>query len=167
MASFENVSFIDQSASVIMLNIKPNQNLIVDLDESHYNALIKHLIECLRFSPLMKVMTMHEDVSLMHLSKAYSTAIYNKTEEIINFEVSSHKTSITKSNFCKLLGLVSCDVGVDPESIPATSLIDMFFQMGIQVRFPYCQSSEVLLASYQSLSVRVSSSDSASNFFSR
>ncbi|CAI9303000.1 unnamed protein product [Lactuca saligna] len=110
-----------------MLNIKPNQNLIVDLNISHYNAVIKPLIECLRFSPLMKAMTMYEVVLLVHFSKAYSTTIYNKIGEIINFEVSSQKTSIRKTSFCKLLGLVSFDVGVDPESIPIRSLIDMFF----------------------------------------
>ncbi|CAI9286149.1 unnamed protein product [Lactuca saligna] len=97
-----------------MLNIKPNQNLIVDFHASCYNALINPLIECLRFSPLMKVMTMDEDVPLVHLSKAYLTSIYNKIDEIINFEVSSHKTSISKANLCKLLGLVSYDIGVDP-----------------------------------------------------
>lgn len=68
---------------------------------------------------------MHEGFSLVHLYKGYSTAIYIKTEEIINLEVSSHKNSITKANFCKLLGLVSSDVGVDPESITETTMIEM------------------------------------------
>lgn len=112
---------------MIMLNINPNQNLIIDLDASRYNSLIRPLIECLKFSPLMKALTMSEDVPLVHLSKAFSTAIYNKTEEVFYFEVSSHKTSITKANFCKLLGLVTSDVSVDPDSILTTSLIEMFF----------------------------------------
>lgn len=106
MASSEIVSFEDQSSSVIISNIKATQNLIVDLDASRYNALIKPLIECLRFSPLMKVMTMYEDVPLIHLSKAYSMSIYNKYDEIVSYEVSSHKTSISKANFCKFEGLV-------------------------------------------------------------
>ncbi|CAI9303697.1 unnamed protein product [Lactuca saligna] len=130
MASYENVSFADQLASVIMLNIKHNQNCIVDLDASRYNALIMPLIEHLRFSPLMKAMRMHDNVSLVHLYKAYSTSIYIKTEEIINLEVSSYRNLITKAHFYKLLGLLSSDVGVDPDSITETSMIEMFYQMG-------------------------------------
>lgn len=113
-----------------MLAVKPSQNLIIDLNASHYNGLIKPLIECLKFLSLMKALIMSEDVPLVHLSKAFSTAIYNKSEDVINFEVSNQKTLITKPYFYKLLGLVTTEVSDDPESILAIYLIEMFFQMG-------------------------------------
>ncbi|CAI9302898.1 unnamed protein product [Lactuca saligna] len=112
-----------------MLVVIPNQNLMIDLVASCYNTLIRPLIECLKFSPQMKALTMSEDIPLVHLSKAFSISIYNKSEYVINFEVSDYKTSITNPNFCKLLGLVMPEVSVDPESIRATYLIEMFFQM--------------------------------------
>lgn len=95
-----------------MLAIKPNQNLIIDLDASRYNALIRPLIECLKCSPLMKALTMSEYVPLINLSKSFFTAIYNMLEDVINFEVLNHKTSISKPDFCKLLGLVMSEVSV-------------------------------------------------------
>lgn len=53
-----------------------------------------------------------------------------KADDVIHFEVASHKTSITKPHFTKLLGLTLPEVHVDPESIPTTTLIYMFYQIG-------------------------------------
>ncbi|CAI9282364.1 unnamed protein product [Lactuca saligna] len=64
-----------------MLNVKPNQNPILDLDSSRYSEALRTMIECLRFSPLAQTLTM----------------------------VSSHKTSITNTHFSKLLGLASSE----------------------------------------------------------
>lgn len=125
--SSENVFFADQSASVIMLTIKPNQNMIIDIDASCYNQLIRPMIKCLKFSSLMKVLTKFESVSLVHLSKAFSTVIHNKSDNLINFEVANHKTSISKPYFCKLLGLITSGISVDPESILETYMIEMFY----------------------------------------
>ncbi|CAI9297936.1 unnamed protein product [Lactuca saligna] len=44
------------------------------------------MIECLKFSPLAQALTMAEFVPLVHHSKAYSSTIYNKAEDIIHFE---------------------------------------------------------------------------------
>lgn len=122
----------------------------------------------------MKALTMSEDVPLVYLSKAFFTTIY-KSEDFINFEVLNHKTSISKPNFCKLLGLVSPEISVDPELVPATYLIEMFFQMGytgdisLQSKFGKSflpQMWNVLFTNlFKSLSERVSGSDSASNIF--
>ncbi|CAI9263690.1 unnamed protein product [Lactuca saligna] len=128
--SSENVLFANQSTSVIMLSIKPNQNMIIDLDASRYNELIRPMIDCLKFSPLMKVLTLAEIVSLVHLSKSFLTAINIKSDDIINFEVANHKTSISKPHLCKLLGLTTSEVSVDPESIPSISMIEMLYHMG-------------------------------------
>lgn len=73
---------------------------------------------------------MVESVPLVHLSKAYSSAIYNKIDEVIHFKVASHTTSITKRHFTRLLGIASSTNLLDPESISSTALIEMFYQMG-------------------------------------
>lgn len=39
------------------------------------------------------------------------TAIYNKSLEVMNFEILGHKTSISRANLCKLLGLSPVDGG--------------------------------------------------------
>ncbi|CAI9281148.1 unnamed protein product [Lactuca saligna] len=69
MTSPEHIYFVDQSASTIILNIKANQKLIVDLNASKTNTLLKPLIEYLCYSPLLKVVAMHEEVPLVNLSR--------------------------------------------------------------------------------------------------
>ncbi|CAI9299382.1 unnamed protein product [Lactuca saligna] len=133
MASSEKLSFIDQSESMIILAIKPNENLIINSDASRYNSPIKPMIECLKFSPLMKALTMAEVVPLIHLCKSFSMVIHAKTREIVNFEVANNKTSINKANFHKLLVLVSSNDGIEPESIPTIGLIEMFYHMGYTI----------------------------------
>lgn len=129
-ASTKTTSFVDQSTSVIMMNIKSGQNLILDLDASRYNEVLKPMIECLRYSLLVQALTMAGTILLVHLSKAFSSATYNQREGVIHFEVASNKTSISKSHFCKILGLSTTVELVDPESISIIALIDMFYQMG-------------------------------------
>ncbi|CAI9287503.1 unnamed protein product [Lactuca saligna] len=87
--SSEHISFADQSASIIMLAVKHGQNMILDLDPLRYNEFLRPIIEYLKFSPLSQALTMVESV---HLSKTYLSAIYNKADDIIHFEVASHKT---------------------------------------------------------------------------
>ncbi|CAI9303778.1 unnamed protein product [Lactuca saligna] len=105
IGSSENMPFVNQSASMIMLSVNPNQNMIIDLNTTHYNALLHPMIKCLKLSPLMKALIMVDELPLVCMSRAYSSAIYNIQDEVINFEVANHKTSINKPNFCKLLGL--------------------------------------------------------------
>lgn len=111
--SSEHVSFVDQSASIIRLTVKPKQYLILDLDASRPDAQIKPMVECVKFSPLEKALTMVEEVPMVHLSKSFSTSIYNKAEDVIHFEVANHKTSITKPHFSRLLGLTLTEVLVN------------------------------------------------------
>ncbi|KAI3790563.1 hypothetical protein L2E82_03685 [Cichorium intybus] len=113
-----------------MLTVKPNQNMIVDLESSRYNELLRPMVECLKYSRISKALTKSESVPVVHLSSAYSSAVYNKKDEIINFEVASHKTSISKSRFFKLLRFTSLENLVDPESISSVDLQRMFWQMG-------------------------------------
>lgn len=133
------------------------------------------MIECLKFLPLVKALTIAEEVPLVHLSEALSTAIYNITNGVIHVEISNHKTSITKPNLCKLLGLALPKVSVDPELIPTTSLIEMFYQMGYngditlpsKFRKPFLPPmwNGLFTLLFKSLPERVSGSDNVSKMF--
>lgn len=146
--------------------------MIIDLDATRYNALLLPIIEYLKFSPLRKASTMPDEVPLVHLARAFSSAIYNIPDDVISFEVANHKTSINKPNFCKLLGPVSSDVVVDSESIPITSLIEMFYQMGhtgdisllsrFRKSFLPLMWNDLFTILFKSLSERVACSDNTS-----
>ena len=84
---------------------------------------------------------MVESVPLVHLSKAYSSAIYCQQDGVIHFEVASHKSSISKARFCKLLGFASTEGLMDTESISSIALIEIFYQMVILGIYLFCQSS--------------------------
>lgn len=84
---------MDQST---LLNIKANQNLILDLYSSKYAVSLQPMIECLRLSPLATTLTMAKNVPLVHLSKAFSIATYQEGEAVITFEIDTQKTSISK-----------------------------------------------------------------------
>ncbi|CAI9271278.1 unnamed protein product [Lactuca saligna] len=126
MADSSETPFVfKQTGSTMMLNIKANQNPILDLKSSRYSDDLNPIIECLKYSPIAQALTMAETMSMVHLSKAYFSAFYNQNEGVINFESDSHKTSISKTQFCRLLGFSSSEGLVDPESIPSSA-----FQMG-------------------------------------
>ncbi|CAI9261652.1 unnamed protein product [Lactuca saligna] len=76
VASSETPSVAKQTASTIMLNIKPNQNLVLDLESSKYTDSLKSMIEFLQYSLLAQALTMAESLPLIHLLKAFSTADY-------------------------------------------------------------------------------------------
>ncbi|CAI9276736.1 unnamed protein product [Lactuca saligna] len=94
------------------------------------DPFLQPLIECLHYSPFAIALTKIENVPLVHLSKAYSTASYQQVEEMIKFEIDTKKTQITKSQFISLLGIpLGCDL-VDPESVSNSAILEMFFQIG-------------------------------------
>lgn len=92
-----------------MLNVKNGKNMIIDPESSCYDKVLRPIIECLKLLLLAQALTKAESVPLVHLSKAYSLSIYTKANEIIYFEVASHKTLITKARFCRVLGFASSD----------------------------------------------------------
>lgn len=114
-------------AKSTLLNIKPNQNLILDLDSSKYVVSLQPLIECLRLSPLAPTLTMAENVRLVHLSKAFSTASYQEGEVVIMFDIGTQKTSIAKSRFNRLQGFSQRRDLVDPESISFSAILEMLY----------------------------------------
>ncbi|CAI9300866.1 unnamed protein product [Lactuca saligna] len=128
--SSDTTSFADNSASVMMLNLNPRQNITLDLESSRYTKSLRLMIECLPFSPLASTLTMAEFVPLVHISKAYSFANYSQADGVITFEVASHKTSISKARFYRCLGFTATEGLVHPESISSSTLIEMFYQMG-------------------------------------
>lgn len=103
--SSETPSVNEHTGQSLLLNIKQNQNLVLDLDPLKNDNYMLPIVECLKYSPLVKALTTSEIVSMSLLSKAYSTACYIKKEQWITFEVHIQKTSISKSRFFSLLGL--------------------------------------------------------------
>lgn len=115
---------------LLRLKLFSNQNLILDLDPSKYEAFLQPLIECLRHSPVAQDLSMTENVPLVHLSKAFSTARYQEIGSIITFEVGFVQTSITKARFSRLLGFPASKDLIDPESVSSSVILEMFYKMG-------------------------------------
>lgn len=103
---------------------------------SHYLTLQWYLtandrvFECLCFPPLAQALTMVEYIPLVHLSKAFSAASYVLADDVINSEVDSRKSTITKARFWRMLGFGTTEGMVDPNLISSVDLIHMFYQMG-------------------------------------
>ncbi|KAI3700156.1 hypothetical protein L2E82_44775 [Cichorium intybus] len=47
----------DNTSSTLMLKIKANQNMVIDLNSSHYSEAIHPMIECLKYSRISKALT--------------------------------------------------------------------------------------------------------------
>lgn len=175
MESYEQISFMDQSASTTLLKINVNQNLMVDLDSLKYNPAIRPLIKCLNHSPLIRVLTMFENVPVSHLSMVYSTSIYDSALDMINFMVHGHQTSITKVKFCNLLGLSSSNHGIHLDSVAISSIIVGFHQIGYNSGLSLISklnksalppiSNALFTILFKCLSKRVTDFDSASKLF--
>lgn len=69
---------------------------------------------------------MYEKIPISHLSYVYSISIYNNTLNVVTFEVQGHKTSISKVDFCKVLGISTPSKVIHPDSITISHLILMF-----------------------------------------
>ncbi|CAI9272354.1 unnamed protein product [Lactuca saligna] len=112
------------------------------------------MIEYLRFLPLDQALTIAESIPLIHLSKEFSTAYYVLVDKVINFEVNSRKTSITKARFCKMLGFGMPDGLVDPNSISLVDLIHMFNQLAyneLEAQEKEAMDAKVTLKTHESL----------------
>ena len=124
-------SFVqDQTNSSFFLTIKPNQNLIIQLDPFLYDSYMLQVVECLKYSPLVIALTKVEYVPMSLLSQVYSTASYDKRKEHIFFDIFIHKTSVSKARFCSLLGPAVDASVISPDFIKTTQLFSMFYDMG-------------------------------------
>ena len=86
MVSSYLVTFMDQSSSSTLPNIKLSQNMVVVLDPSKYSQLVQPMIVFLDHSIMKKALVMVEDILITQLSLAYLTTIYNKKLEIMSFK---------------------------------------------------------------------------------
>lgn len=106
--SAHHISLMDQTALSISLCVKPNQNMIDDFDPTIYNLSIQPSID---------------SISLSALILAYSNSNYIKKSKEISFDVQGHHTTITKTNFCKLLALTPTANSVNLDLVPSTSIL--------------------------------------------
>ncbi|CAH1450224.1 unnamed protein product [Lactuca virosa] len=120
----------DQIASSTLLLIKPNQNLIIELNPFLYDSYMLHVVECLKYSPLVIALTQVEAVPMSLLSQVYSTASYDKNKERIYFQIHSHKASMSKGRFCSLLHLAVDSYVISPDFITTPQLFSMLYDMG-------------------------------------
>ncbi|CAI9276819.1 unnamed protein product [Lactuca saligna] len=87
----------DQSATSGLLEIKDNQNMILDLDLLKYDAFLQPLIEFLRHSLLANTLSNYVHVPpLVHLSKAFTTACYEESSATILFAVGTQQSTTTR-----------------------------------------------------------------------
>jgi len=149
--------------------------MAIDMDASKYTVIIQPLIECLKYSRLATAFTATAQVPLVHLSTAYSTTVYNKTDETITFEVAGYKTYVSLSRLRKLFDLPITTNTVNPDSITPMDIQKVFFRMGYSGYItklsnfkksflpPVWNGLFTLL--FKSFSERVAGSDSASKLF--
>lgn len=129
-ASSEKPSATEQMAQSSILHLQANQNMILNLYPTKYDGFLQLIVECLRYSLLVIALTKSKIVSMVNLSKAYSTASYTKGDEFIIFEIFNQKTQITNSRFCNLLGLPQGSEMIGPENVSNSAILEMFYQMG-------------------------------------
>ena len=126
----DSSSHHDQSASCSLLVIKPNQNLIIDMNPFLYDHYMLQVVECLKYSPLVLALSQVESVPMSLLSKVYSNASYDKNKDRIYFQIFNRKTSISKVRLCSLLELAVDASVISPDFITTTQLFAMFYEMG-------------------------------------
>ncbi|KAL7597884.1 hypothetical protein Lser_V15G24275 [Lactuca serriola] len=113
-----------------ILPIRPQQCLVIDLTPQAYDSYMFPIIECLKYSPIAPALSKVESVPMELLSQVYATAHYDKAVDRVFFEVSDHKTSISKQRFGALLGFAADPSRVNPETIPIGHIYSMFYNMG-------------------------------------
>ena len=89
-----------------------------------------HVVEVIKYSPLVIALTQIETVPMSMLSQVYTTTSYDKNKQRIYFEIFNHKTSIFKAHFSSLLGLGVDASVISSDFIAMTQLFWMFYVMG-------------------------------------
>lgn len=120
----------DQTATSSLLAIKANQNMIIEMSPFLYNSYMLHVVECLKYSPLLLALTQVEAVPMSLLSQVYSSATYDKNKDRIYFTIHDKKSSISKAKFCSILGLAVDSSIISPDFITTTQLFTMMYEMG-------------------------------------
>ena len=89
-----------------------------------------YVVECLKYSPLLLVLTQVEAVPMSLLSQVYSSATYDKNKDRIYFTIHDKKSSISKAKFCSILGLAVDSSIISPDFVTTTQLFTMMYEMG-------------------------------------
>lgn len=89
-----------------------------------------HVVECLKYSPLLLALTQVEAVPMSLLSQVYSSATYDKNKDRIYFTIHDKKSSISKAKFCSILGLAVDSSIISPDFVTTTQLFTMMYEMG-------------------------------------
>ncbi|KAL7618923.1 hypothetical protein Lser_V15G01055 [Lactuca serriola] len=113
-----------------ILPIRPQQCLVIDLAPQAYDSYMFPIMECLKYSQIAPALSRVETVPMELLSQVYATAHYDKAVDRVFFEVSDHKTSISRQRFGTLLGFAADPSRINPETIPIGHLYNMFYNMG-------------------------------------
>ncbi|KAL7582299.1 hypothetical protein Lser_V15G44719 [Lactuca serriola] len=158
-----------------ILPIRPQQCLVIDLTAQVYDSYMFPIIECLKYSPIAPALSKVESVPMELLSQVYATAHYDKAVDRVFFEVSDHKTSISKQRFGALLGFAADPSRVNPETIPIGHIYNMFYNMGYTevltsaAKFKKSclppQWNSMFTVLFKGLSERSSGSDGSSRLF--
>lgn len=109
------------------------------------------------------------------LSKAYSSACYIKEEHSIMFEIFNHKTYISNSRFCSILGFPSSEDMINPETLSNAALLRMFYQIDYKETLTVVskfwkpnlppQWNGLITLLFKTFSKRITRSDCASKLF--
>ncbi|KAL7585778.1 hypothetical protein Lser_V15G44222 [Lactuca serriola] len=121
-----HVSFEEESSLPTLTSQSSNCQAI--LNPSKYPEPLQIMVECMKCSFLSRALSTAKEVPLRIVTLAFTTAIVNKVNDTISFEIQGGKrTTISKTNFAKLLCLPTQGPYVTPTS---EELIDMFNSMG-------------------------------------
>ncbi|CAI9297631.1 unnamed protein product [Lactuca saligna] len=77
--SLETTSFVDQSTSIVILNIKPSQNLILDMESSRYHEILRTSINKAHFC---KILGLASFEGLVDLESASNNALIEMFHQI-------------------------------------------------------------------------------------
>lgn len=111
--------------------MKPNHNVIADLDASKHSNDVKLLIGCINKYVSKKDLVHDEKVPLSTLSISYSMENYNKSMDVMNVMLQGHKKTTTKDNFCKLLWLSTCHAYSNPYLVLCTNMLSFYALLAI------------------------------------
>ncbi|CAI9263390.1 unnamed protein product [Lactuca saligna] len=84
--SYETPSFQEQTRQSLLHAIKPNQNLVIDLDPCKYDSYLLPIVECLKYSALITALTKTKSVpmSLRRLTLLHVISRKNR-ESLLKF----------------------------------------------------------------------------------
>ncbi|KAL6550645.1 hypothetical protein OROMI_021133 [Orobanche minor] len=128
-------NFSEDVSAPSVLSIK-NNNQYYDVNLEELHTSLRPAALYLMNSDIKQAITVRADVPLSILTLAYSTSFYDSANDVVKFMVPGvtvHK-SLTRSRFCKLLGLPRWvhenEALANPEKIDSGNILGMLLEMG-------------------------------------